>query len=101
MVSLLAGRVDRVAFPATVLDLAARGWLVLDHQNSGQLACLLPDSAPAERLTPYEAMECAQGMVSVRLDGGPPENAALALTRLAPVIAARLASAAEPDAAPA
>ena len=30
-------------------------------------------------------------MESVRLDGGPPENAALALTRLA-VIAARLAS---------
>jgi hypothetical protein len=45
-------------------------------------------------------LECARGMVSVRLDGGPPGNAALALTRLAPVIAARLASAAEPDAAP-
>jgi hypothetical protein len=86
VVSLLAGRAGRDAFPATVLDLAARGWLVLDHQNSGQLACRL---------------ECAQGMVSVRLDGGPPENAALALTRLAPVIAARPASAAEPDAAPA
>jgi len=46
-------------------------------------------------------LECAQGVVSVRLDAGPPENAALALTRLAPVIAARLASAAEPDATPA
>src|SRR5262249_1458044 len=55
VVSLLGGRVDRDGFPATVLDLAARGWLVLDHQNGGQLACLLPDSAPAERLTPYEA----------------------------------------------
>jgi hypothetical protein len=81
VVSLLAGRAGRDAFPATVLDLAARGWLVLDHQNTGQLACRL---------------ECAQDMVSVRLDGGPPENAALAPTRLAPVIAARPAAAAKP-----
>jgi hypothetical protein len=46
-------------------------------------------------------LECAHGMVSVRLDGGPPEAAALGLTRLAPFIAARLASATEPDATPA
>lgn len=67
VVSLLAGRVDRDGFPATVLDLAARGWLVLDHRSSGQLACLLPDSMPAERLTPYEAM--AVEHVTVRASG--------------------------------
>lgn len=67
VVSLLAGRVGRDGFPATVLDLAARGWLVLDHVSGGQLACLLPDSAPAERLTPYEAM--AVQHVTVRASG--------------------------------
>jgi hypothetical protein len=67
VVSLLAGRADRDGFPATLLDLAARGWLVLDHRSGGQLACLLPDSAPAERLTPYEAM--AVERVTVRVSG--------------------------------
>src|SRR5262249_42395035 len=46
-------------------------------------------------------LECALGMVSVRLDGEPPGDAARGPTRLPPLIAARLASAAEPDATPA
>jgi hypothetical protein len=38
-------------------------------------------------------LQDGQGMVSVRLDGRPAGEAGLALTRLAPVIAARLAAA--------
>ena len=70
VVSLLAGRADRDAFPATVLDLAARGWLVLDHRSSGQPVAGL--TGPSGWLVDGGklVLECPHGMVSVRLDGG-------------------------------
>jgi hypothetical protein len=56
VVSLLAGRLDRDGFAATLLDLAARGWLTLHEGEGGRLICRLPVTRPAERLAPYEAM---------------------------------------------
>lgn len=46
VVSLLAGRADRDGFPATVLDLAARGWLVLDHRSGGSWPACCPTARP-------------------------------------------------------
>jgi hypothetical protein len=54
VVSLLAGRLDSTGYPATLLDLAARGWFGLAEREPGRLTCLLPPAAPQQALAPYE-----------------------------------------------
>jgi hypothetical protein len=59
VVSLLAGRLGRYGFGATLLDLAARGWFRLSppaHVGGapGPLICAVSAEPPDERLTPYE-----------------------------------------------
>jgi hypothetical protein len=62
VVSLLAGRLGRDGFGATLLDLADRGWFRLvwpeaparGRPPAGPVMCLVPAEAPAEELTPYE-----------------------------------------------
>ena len=39
VVSLLAGRLKRDAYPATLLDLAARGWIGLDEAEPSRVMC--------------------------------------------------------------
>jgi hypothetical protein len=54
VVSLIAGRLGKYGYQATLLDLAARGWFRLGEPGRGLVTCLLTDNPPAERLTPYE-----------------------------------------------
>ena len=54
MVSLLAGHLDDTGYPATLLDLAARGWFRLAGPEPGRLMCLLPPNPPRQHLAPYE-----------------------------------------------
>jgi hypothetical protein len=54
VISLLAGRLDDTGYPATMLDLAARGWFRLAEPEPGRLMCLLPPNPPRQRLAPYE-----------------------------------------------
>jgi hypothetical protein len=56
VVSLLARRLGRDGFGATLADLAARGWFVLSgaHGSSGPVMCVVPAETPAEPLAPYE-----------------------------------------------
>jgi predicted membrane protein DUF2207 len=55
VVSLLAGRVKRDAYPATLLDLAARGWIGLGEAEPSRVMCL-PTAGNHEdaTLTEYE-----------------------------------------------
>ena len=75
VISLLARRLDRDGFGATVLDLAGRGWFRLDWpagprglgpagsrgpgpggawESAGQIMCVIPAEAPIAPLAPYE-----------------------------------------------
>jgi len=54
VVSLLAGHLDGTGYPATLLDLAARGWFRLAEPEPGRLMCLLPPRPPRLPLAPYE-----------------------------------------------
>jgi hypothetical protein len=72
VVSLLAGRLGRDGFAATLLDLSARGWFRLAPPQGarGPVMCVVPTEAPVESLTPYEqrviahvAARAAQGGV--------------------------------------
>jgi hypothetical protein len=54
VVSLLAGHLDDTGYPATLLDLAARGWFRLAEPEPGRLMCLLPPDPPRQPLAPYE-----------------------------------------------
>jgi hypothetical protein len=73
VVSLLARRLSRDGYGATLLDLAARGWFRLAPPDpaagssgrgwprpvsgrgpAGPVMCVVPAEAPAEQLTPYE-----------------------------------------------
>lgn len=54
VISLLAGRLDETGYPATLLDLAARGWFGLAEREPGRLMCVLPPSPPSAPLAPYE-----------------------------------------------
>jgi hypothetical protein len=55
VVSLLAGRLNRDAYPATLLDLAARGWIGLDEAEPSRVMCR-PAAGRADDpgLTSYE-----------------------------------------------
>jgi hypothetical protein len=67
VVSLLAGRLKKDGYPATLLDLAARGWLRVEHQPGGPLMCVIPGDLPRERLTQYERQACAH--IELRASG--------------------------------
>ncbi len=54
VVSLLAGHLDGTGYPATLLDLAARGWFRLAEPEPGRLMCLLPQHLPRQPLAPHE-----------------------------------------------
>jgi len=50
VVSLLAGQLKRTGYPATLLDLAARGWFALSATGPGQVTCRIQPRPPATRL---------------------------------------------------
>jgi hypothetical protein len=55
VVSLLAGRLKRDGYPATLLDLAARGWIGLDEAEPSRVMCRLAGGRPDDPgLTAYE-----------------------------------------------
>ncbi len=60
VVSLLAGRLEAYGYPATLLDLAARGWLRLAAAESGPVMCVIAGDPPGEELADYEQRVYAQ-----------------------------------------
>ena len=58
VISLLAGNLDAYGYPATLLDLAARGWLRLagpgDDPAPGPVMCVIVGRPPGNELTAYE-----------------------------------------------
>jgi hypothetical protein len=55
VVSLLAGRLDRDGYPATVLDLVARGWIGLGEAEPGRVTCRPAEGRAGDPgLTGYE-----------------------------------------------
>jgi len=54
VVSLLAGRLHRDGYPATLLDLAARGWMGLGEAEPGRVMCQPPARPHDPGLTGYE-----------------------------------------------
>ncbi len=54
VVSLLARRLPALGYPATLLDLAARGWFRIEAQPGGPVMCVLANSRPGGELTAYE-----------------------------------------------
>jgi hypothetical protein len=58
VVSLLAGNLDAYGYPATLLDLAARGWLRLAGPGggpaTGPVMCVIVGSPRSDELTAYE-----------------------------------------------
>jgi len=54
VVSLLAGHLPSLGYPATLLDLAARGWFRLESPARGPVMCVLAHNPPASELTAYE-----------------------------------------------
>ena len=50
VVSLLAGQLKRTGYPATLLDLAARGWFALSSTGPGQVTCRIQSGPPATGL---------------------------------------------------
>lgn len=68
VVSLLAGQLKRTGYPATLLDLAARGWFTMSATGPGQVTCRVRPGPPAAGLTPYE--DRALGHVRMRADAG-------------------------------
>lgn len=71
VVSLLAGQLKRTGYPATVLDLAARGWFALSVTGPGQVTCRVQPgpTTPAvagAALTAYESRVLAH--VHLRAD---------------------------------
>ncbi len=71
VVSLLAGQLKRTGYPATVLDLAARGWFALSVTGPGQVTCRVqhgppPPAVAGVALTAYESRVLAH--VRLRAD---------------------------------
>jgi hypothetical protein len=54
VVSLLAGRPTALGYPATLLDLAARGWFGLERRDGGPVMCVPGDNRSTGELTAYE-----------------------------------------------
>jgi hypothetical protein len=68
IVSLLAGRLRRTGYPATLMDLAARGWFSLHEVGPGQMMCQVRTVAAAAGPTTYEARVLAH--LAARADAG-------------------------------
>jgi hypothetical protein len=62
VVSLLAGRLEAYGYPATLLDLAARGWLRLEAAESRPVMCVIASDPPSEELADYEQRVYAQAV---------------------------------------
>lgn len=54
VVSLLAGRLASHGYPATLLDLAARGWFRLEARAGGPVMCVLTSNRTDSELTAHE-----------------------------------------------
>jgi hypothetical protein len=54
VVSLLAGRLESLGYPATLLDLAARGWFRLEAPAGGPVMCVPGTNRSGGELTAYE-----------------------------------------------
>jgi hypothetical protein len=56
VVSLLAGKLDRTGFGATLVSLAARGWFQVHGPGDpvGPAMCVVPAQTPGGRLAPFE-----------------------------------------------
>jgi Predicted membrane protein (DUF2207) len=68
VVSLLASRLKRDGYPATLLDLAARGWIRLDEAEPSRVMCRPAAGRPDDPgLTPYERR--ALGHLELRAAG--------------------------------
>jgi hypothetical protein len=70
VVSLLAGRLESFGYPATLLDLAARGFFRLEGQPGGPVMCVLGGNVSGAELTGYERQAFAHVMTRAgsRLD---------------------------------
>jgi hypothetical protein len=66
VVSLLAGRLGRDGYPATLLDLVSRGWIGMRETEPGQIACW-PREPDTGQLTDYERQ--ALGHLAFRAGG--------------------------------
>jgi hypothetical protein len=53
VVSLLAGKLDRTGFGATLVSLAARGWFQV-RGPGGPAMCVVPAETPGGALAPFE-----------------------------------------------
>jgi len=54
VVGLLAGRLESLGYPATLLDLAARGWFRLEAPAGGPVMCVPGKNRSGDELTAYE-----------------------------------------------
>lgn len=77
VVSVLAGRLESAGYPATLLDLAARGWFRLEATAGGPVMCVLGPDRPSGELTTYERLAYAN---LVTRAGGRPDVPAAALS---------------------
>jgi hypothetical protein len=70
VVSLLAGRLARDGYPATLLDLAARGWIGLDEAEPSRVMCR-PGAGRADGpgLTAYERRALARTLALLEAAG--------------------------------
>jgi hypothetical protein len=70
VVSLLAGRLESLGYPATLLDLAARGFFRLEGRPGGPVMCVLGGNVSGAELTGYERQAFAHVMIRAgsRLD---------------------------------
>ncbi|HEY2549843.1 MAG TPA: hypothetical protein VGI64_04635 [Streptosporangiaceae bacterium] len=60
VVSLLAGRIAKDGYPATLLDLAARGRFLISETGPGQVTCRLLPGLHDGQLTDYEQLVLGQ-----------------------------------------
>ena len=62
MISLLTGKLDKLGFGVTLIDLAARGWFAVSGptgqagawEPAGPAMCVVPAETPAGPLAPFE-----------------------------------------------
>ncbi len=75
VISLLARRLESTGYPATLLDLAARGWFRLESPPGRPVMCVLSASRPDTELAAYERRAYAQLVVRAGDRPGVPAEA--------------------------
>ena len=83
VVSLLARRLERSGFGATLVDLAARGWFEVrapagaagSAGPGGPALCVVPAETPGGRLTPFERRVVAHVALRAGARGSPSSTA--------------------------